>query len=217
MVAPATRPAALPATTVRTARPGRRQLLLWGLVLLVLITGASILAALFAPSPVRPAGESLAGVKVGDSFEAAVDRLKLTRGPLRLTDLKATRPPCLDRVLTIADLDVTDEDLPYGSVRWSPDESLAVAGVDDKVVAVVIRKGHRGVTGRGLAIGAAVGDVYKAYDDDATPRTEPITFPDEEGGGHGEVRRYDVLGVAFVIHKGKVQSITLYPPRAEHS
>jgi hypothetical protein len=200
----------------RSANPRRRQLLLWGLVLLTLISLASVVVTFFTGSPPKPAAESLLGIKVGDSYEAVVDRLKLTHGPLRFAEAKAARPVYLDHVLTMNNSGVTDEELSDGSVRWSPDESVAVVGVDDNVAAVVIRKGHGGMTGRGLGIGAAVGDVYKAYDD-ATPRTEAITFSDAEGGGHGEVRRYDVLGVAFVIHKGKVQSITLYPPRSDPS
>jgi hypothetical protein len=208
----AARPPAV--TPGRPTSPRRRQLLLWGLVLLTLVTLASVVATFFTASPQKPAAESLLGVKVGDPYEAVVDRLKLTHGPLRFAEAKAARRAFLGHVLTMGDSGVTDEDLGDAIVRWSPDESVAVVGVDDRVAAVVIRKGHRGLTGRRLGIGAAVGDVYKAYDD-ATPRTEPIAFSDEDGGGHGEVRRYDVLGVAFAIHKGKVQSITLYPPRSD--
>jgi eukaryotic-like serine/threonine-protein kinase len=209
-------PAARPATTAGNSRPHRNRLLVAGLASLVALAALALFVTMFfGSSATPPLAESLLGIKVGELYDAVVDRLKLTRGPAGLADLDVKRPAYLDHVLEIADLAVSGDDLPEVEVRWSPDEQIAAVGVDDKVVALVVRQGHRGKTGRGIGIGAAVGDVYKAYDD-AKPRTETVDLPPKDGGGHAEVRRYDALGVAFVIYKGRVQSITLYPPRADH-
>jgi hypothetical protein len=42
-----------------------------------------------------------------------------------------------------------------------------------------------------------------------------MVLSDDEGGGHGEIRRYDKLGVAFVIQKSHVQAIALYPAKPQ--
>jgi tRNA A-37 threonylcarbamoyl transferase component Bud32 len=199
-----------PVTTVRMARPRRPRLVVAGLLLLVALAGIASLLTLFATGPTpAPAAESLLGIKVGDPFSAAVDRLKLTHGPVYPWHTGGAKPQCLGHILEPDDLGVSDDDLERVEVRWSPDECVAVVGLGEEVRAVVIRKGHRGATGRGVTIGAAVGDLYRVYDD-ATPRTEVVPFSAEEGGGHGEVRRYDAPGVGFVIYKGHVHSITLY-------
>ena len=119
---PSARPVPRPASPDLTTSPSRRRLLLLaGLVVLILITAATVLTALLTPSAAKPEAESLMGIKVGDSYETVVDQWKLTHGPVRLTELKTTRPACLDHVLTVDDLGVTDNELTDGSVRWSPD------------------------------------------------------------------------------------------------
>jgi hypothetical protein len=188
-----------PATTVRVGLPrGRRRLLVAGLALFSGLMALALIIGAFSGKPTpASAAESLLDVKVGAPFDATVDRLSLTRGPARPWSPGGTRPASLGHVLEAADLGVPDDDLARVEVRWSQDETVAVAGLDEAVLAVVIRKG----------------ELYKAYDEDSTPRTTSHQLPAEEGGGHGEARHYDPLGVAFFIHKGHVASITLYPPK----
>jgi serine/threonine-protein kinase len=196
--------------TLREALPRRRWLSLGLLLLLLGLAGLGLLFSRRSSTPPSPSAESLLGIKVGDSFPAAVDHLKLTHGPVQPWATNPSKSAPIE-FLDSASLDVAADDLPRVEVRWSADNRVAIVGLDDAVRAVVVRKGHRGATGRGIAIGATVGQVYKAYDDDSTPRTEAVALPADEGGGHAEIRRYDAPGVAFVIHKGRVSSIMLYP------
>jgi hypothetical protein len=210
-------PPQLPPATVVLRRSRKNLLLLGSLALLMgLLVLGVLVTALGGGSGSPPAAESLLGIKVGGPFAATVDSLGLTRGPAHPWGAGGTRPASLGQVLEAADLGVPDENLPQVEVRWSQDETVAVAGLDEEVLAVVVRKGHRGSTGRGVSIGAPVGQLFKVYDEDATPRTNARPLSPEEGGGHGEARHYDSLGVAFFVHKGRVESITLYPPKAAH-
>jgi serine/threonine protein kinase len=201
-----------PQSTLREWRPNRRWLLGGLAILLLCLAVPGLLLIRGGSVPRRPLAESLLGIRIGDSFPAMVDRLQLTHGPARAWAAAGSKSAAPVFLPSAGSLHISEHDLLRAEVRWNPDNSVAVVGVDDAVLATVVRKGHRGTTGRGVSVGAAVGNVYKAYDDDNTPRTEAIALAAEDGGGRGEIRYYDVAGVAFVIHKGKVSAIVLYPP-----
>jgi tRNA A-37 threonylcarbamoyl transferase component Bud32 len=210
-------PATPQGTTVVIPSTRRRLLYLAaGLVALTLLVGFVWHMAFPRRDSHAPIGaETLLGIQTGDSFTDTVDRWQLTHGPEYPWRPGRPRPACLGTALNNVDLGGhSDEVLERAEVRWSPDEGLAVVGLDNRVLVVVLRKAHRGETRRGVKIGSAVADVYHMYDDDDTVRTDGLTLSTEEGGGHGEVRRYDTIGLGFVIHKGRVSSILLYPPRS---
>jgi hypothetical protein len=187
-----------------------------GILSVAVLAALAFLFSFFSSTPTVPAaGESLVGIRIGDSYSATVDHLKLTHGPIQPWRTGQDSPAFLKIVPAPADLGISGDDLERVEARWAPDDSVAVMGLDDSVVAVVVRKNHRGATGRGAAIGSNVGDVYRLYDDDAAAHTDGVALSDEDGGGHGEVRRYAALGLAFVIQKSHVRSIALYPPKAQ--
>jgi serine/threonine protein kinase len=198
-------------STLREWRPNRRWLLVGLAILLFGLACLALLVIRGSSARGRPIAESLLGIRVGDSFPAAVDRLQLTHGPERPWAPDGSKSTLPIPLPSPASLHISEHDLPRVEIRWNPENSVAVAGLDEAVLAVVVRKGHRGATGRGVSVGTAVGNVYKAYDDDNAPRTEAINLP-ADIGGRGEIRYYDAAGVAFVIHKGKVASIVLFPP-----
>jgi tRNA A-37 threonylcarbamoyl transferase component Bud32 len=205
-------------TGVRTGRSwSRRRWMFGALAALLLGLGTAALVVPLFHNPAQPAGsESLLGVRIGDPFAAAVDRLQLTHGPAHPWATGAEYPPYLGHALQAADLGVAGADLARLEARWSPDEDVSLIGLDDKVQAVVVRNSRAAATSRGVAIGSPVGQVYKAYDDEMTPRMETLSLPANEGGGHAELRSYDTAGVAFVIHKGRVVSIALFSPRTRY-
>ncbi len=203
--------AAPPPARPTAARTRRRVVAAGAMLLLVAASAASVWWLGGRKAQPVPQIETLLGVSVNGSFGEAIDRLNLTRGPAHPWEHGGQRPKALGRVLEAGDLQVPEETLPRVEVRWSADERVAVVGLGDTVRAVVAA-GHRAATGRGVAVGAPVSAVYQAYDD-AVPETHALP-PD--AGGHDEVRRYESQGVAFVIHKGRVASITLFPVRPSH-
>ncbi len=124
-------------------------------------------------------------------------------------------PPYIGHILRADDLGLTPEQRKQLVVQWSADERAAIFWYDDRVRAVVVHQPHGVETGRGLAINDKVDQLYRLYDESPT-ETRLVELPADEaksGHGHMEVRRFDQLGVAFMIQKDRVIAIALYPAK----
>jgi hypothetical protein len=157
--------------------------------------------------------ESLLGIKIGDS---ALPQETWHLGPALDPWAQAKEPPYLGHILRAQDVDLAPEPR-RGLIVWlSTDEHLAVLFYDGKVRGVVVREPHAGKTARGMGVMDKVDHLYSIYDESPTD-TATVELPADEtklAHGHVEVRRYDQLGIAFMIQKDRVIAIALYPAQA---
>jgi tRNA A-37 threonylcarbamoyl transferase component Bud32 len=154
--------------------------------------------------------ETLLGVKIGDAQQEVVERLRLVKGgPLNPWARK--RPPnYLGHVLRVADLGVTEEELPLLDVQRSSDDRVCVVFHEGHVLAVIARRGE---SGRRLKITDRKSRVLDLYPEDPSEDFVMDATVGKETPWRVEVRRYDALGVGFEMHRDNVHSITLYPPK----
>ncbi|HVS36354.1 MAG TPA: protein kinase, partial [Gemmataceae bacterium] len=189
-----------------------RLLLTLGIVILLVLAGAAVVAARLlwpqpAPSP-NSGPESLMGLKIGDSrqkVQAAPD--VVDTGPVRNPWETATAPEYLGHVLSSKLLGIGGDDLQRLDIWRAKD--LCVVMLDDKVIAVVVQTDKTGKTGRDVGVSTPESVVTARYGDDY----EPLTVASSQAGKtkHIQVRIYHALGVAFEIQDGAVVAITLFP------
>lgn len=182
--------------------------------LIVIVVGAWAIFKDPAPSAEKATGESLLGIRIGDTREQATKKLdKIAAGP-RLKpwgEEPGDAPLYLGHTLRVADIgkDVLDR----ADVLLSTDERVCLVLVDDVVRAMVVRAPHRASTARGLRMADKVGELFKLYPESADVRDEDVAKTTRRTGrGHIEVRRYDTLGIGFEVLDQKISAITLYPP-----
>jgi hypothetical protein len=193
----------------------RHRLLIPVLAGALLVVAAVLVKYLIFPNAPRWSGpETLLGIKIGDSDLPA--DLKMTQPKSLDPWAKGTPPTYLAHLLRESDLGLTPEQRQHLKVRTAPGDHATVLFDDYKVCAVVVRQPHAGRTERGLAIGAKVDQLYRLYDESPTAtETVELTADEHEfAHGHVEVRRYDQLGVAFMIQKDRVIAIALYPGKS---
>jgi hypothetical protein len=201
------------------ARPRAKRLTpqTWFLVTMAGLIGlVGVLAVgkkLFFPPPAPPSdAETLLDVKIGEPQQQVVDRLKLTKGGPLNPWAKDPPPRYVGHVLRRDDLDLADDELKNLDVQRTSDDRVCVLFYNDKVVAVVVHKGHAAHTKRGVAVGGTANDLANEYglDSDSKPLHLPDTKPGKE---HATVLRYNQLGLGFLIEGKEITSIALYPPK----
>lgn len=189
----------------------RRPLLVALVSVLVLLVLATVLTVVYFKRA-RGEGqqETLLGVRIGESRQEVVDRLKLTKGG-PMNPWKMKRPPgYLGHLLRAEDLRLPAEALDQLDVQLSGDDRLCVIFFEDRVRAVIAQRGQ---TGRGVKARSGASEVVARYPEDATEETRSLEDEDAEPSGRGKLhlRRYDALGIGFEMRSGKVTSFTLYP------
>ncbi len=184
------------------------------LAALLVVAALGVKLFLFSTTVATQGAESLLDVKVGDT--ELPPKLELKQPRLVDPWAKGGAPTYIGHLLREEDLGLTAEERKQLSVRWSADEHCSVLFYDDKVRAVVVRQPHTGQTGRGVAVMDKVDQLFRLYDESPTDaRTMEIVGDETKfAPGHIEVRRYDQLGVAFMIQKDRVIAIALYPAKA---
>ena len=209
----AARTAGQPTVAYRKPRAPSRRRLFVGLALLALLFALAALAAFryFRPNGDRGESESLLGVRIGDSQQEVVERLRLVKGGA-LNPWGRKRPPnYLGHVLRVADLGVPAETLPLLDVQRTADDRICVIFHDDRVLAVIARRGE---SGRRLKITDRKSHVMDLYPEDPSEDFMLDVPAATETPWRVEVRRYDALGIGFEMHRDNVTSITLYPQTA---
>jgi serine/threonine-protein kinase len=193
----------------------RHRLLIPALAIIFLVIAALLIKYLLFPTNPRWSGpETLLGIKIGDA-ELPAD-LKMKRPKFADPWEKGTPRTYLAQMLREQDLGLTPDQRRRVMAQTSHDDHATVLFFDDKVCAVVVRQPHSGHTDRGLAIGSKVDQLYRLYEESPTA-TETVELTADElevTHGHVELRRYDQLGVAFMIQKDCVIAIALYPSKS---
>jgi serine/threonine protein kinase len=195
-----------------------------GMTILIALLGLLSLGKrlLFPPmtQPPSSAAETLLGIKVGDPEAEVLDKLTRDKLPLDKETFghnpweQPPPPAYLGHILQPSDLGLADEELKELDVKRTTDEHVCVIFHKGKVLAVVVREPHKGMTDRGVGIHSNVNDLFDHYKDFEATKTETIPFIDLKlGKQHGEVRRYDQRGIAFLIQGTVITSITLYPAK----
>jgi serine/threonine protein kinase len=200
----------LPTVAYKQPSPPRRRRLFVGLMLLVVLLALAALGAFrLLRSNGRGESESHLGVKIGDSQQEVVERLRLVKGgPLNPWGRK--RPPnYLGHVLHVEDLGVPAETLPLLDVQRTADDRVCVIFHDDRVLAVIARRGE---SGRRLKITDRKSHVLDLYPEDPSADFMLDVVVAKEAPWRVEIRRYDALGIGFEMHRDNVIAITLYPP-----
>jgi hypothetical protein len=177
-----------------------------------LVFAALMVKYLLFPTKPTPRGpEEVLGIKIGDADLPPKLDLKAAKHVDPWTN--GTTHPFVSHILRDTDLGLTPAERKSLTVQTSADDHLHVLFYSDKVRAVVVREPHAGKTARGLTLMDKAGRIYDLYDEAPTETVE--LRPDEIKGIQDqlEVRRYDQLGVAFVIHKTHVIAIALYPAK----
>ncbi len=166
----------------------------------------------FSPVAVATGPETVAGVSIGDTD--LPPGLSLRQPKVLDPWAHGAAPTYLGHLLREQDIGLTPQERQRLTVQKSADDHMTVLFFDDKVRAVVVRQPHAGKTARGVGIHDTVDQIFRRYDDSAT--TESLELPDDEpdfAHGRVEVRRYDRVGVAFMIQKDGVIAIALYPAK----
>jgi len=189
----------------------RRRVLLRGLLLLILVgLAALVYVRFFKTRPMDAHHASLLGVRIGDSQQEVVDRLKLVKGaPMNPWAVEKT-PGYLGHVLRAEDVGLPVEALPRLDVQRTEDDKVCIVFYEDRVRAVIARSPRAG-TERGLKILDRQGRVLDVYPEDVSQDFSIEVAGSARASRKIEIRRYDSLGIGFEMHEGKVTAITLYP------
>ena len=184
-----------------------------GMAAAIALLGALVLGKFlfFPPSPPPAAGpETLLDVKIGDPQQEVVDRLRLTKGGPMNPWAKEPPPGYLGHVLQKEDLGLGDDELKNLDVQRTGDDRVCVLFYGDKVVAVVVHKGHAAHTKGGVAVGGTANDLARQYGLESDSKSIHLT-PGKDGKGHATVLRYNQLGLGFLVEGQEITSIVLYP------
>jgi serine/threonine-protein kinase len=181
------------------------------MTVLIGIVGALALGKrlFFTSPPSTIAGpETLLDVKVGDPQQEVVDRLRLSKGgPMNPW---AKEPPgYLGHVLQKEDLGLGDDELKNLDVQRTGDDRVCVLFYGDKVLAVVVHKGHAAHTKGGVAVGGTANDLARQYGLESDSKSIQLSH----GKAHATVLRYNQLGLGFLVEGQEITSIALYPPK----
>jgi hypothetical protein len=205
----AARTAAEPTVAYLKPQTAKRRRWLLGLAALVLLLALLAAFRFLKPGGFKGEDETLLGVKIGDAQQEVVERLRLSKGGPLNPWARKRAPDYLGHVLRVADLGVTEQELPLLDVQRTSDDRVCVIFHEGRVRAVVARRGE---SGRRLKITDRKSHVLDLYPEDPS---EDFVLDATVGKGtpwRVEVRRYDALGVGFEMHRDNVASITLYPP-----
>jgi tRNA A-37 threonylcarbamoyl transferase component Bud32 len=200
----------------------RRLLLAGGLTLLLAGLGTGAWFLWHPGPPLAKAGdpETLNGVKCGDRLGEVAKNLDLKR--LAAGNPWANKPhpgkpqpgKLIGHILDKKFLGVPDSDLEHILIYGTEDEKLVVLALNDDVLAVIARRGHRAGTGRGVFLSGTVNQIFHNYYDVMDLKTEPLPTGPEDDKETRNLRLIlsPSLGIGFEVSGDDIRSITLFPP-----
>jgi hypothetical protein len=198
----------------------RRRVVVGAVLALALI--AALLAVLALLLRARFGKEELLGLKVGDTRDDVVVRLGKPEKEVKGDPWAAPQDVrnALGHVLRPEDLG-GDNAAPGGLdvlLYWG--DALCVVLRHGVVRAIVVRGGHKALTGRGMDVGDSEEHLVHAYASELQT-VEPFAvqegekarrdLPEGTPAKMGKLYRYGNLGIGFEVIDGHVTAITLYP------